>query len=117
MCKYNKLIDNNNNFNNLVGQKLRCRFNDHENDLCNNFLYNIINEDNEFYFLDNGYKLSKKKFNPFSFTSKFSFNYATTLYGIQGGDSDKIYWCKDDNKYLDNYSLYTLMSRIREQKI
>lgn len=102
-----------NTFNNLVGQKIRCRYNDINNDLFNNFVYEIKEEDEKYYTLENGYKLLKTKFKPFNINSNFWFDFACTLYGIQGGSVERIFWCADDNRFLNNTSLYTLVSRLK----
>ena len=100
-----------------IGCKIICNSNLLRNkDIYNSFIYNIIDVNDDIITLDDSIStitISKDQLN-----KNFKPAYALTFYKSQGQEFDSVYVPNSSiNKYVDGRTAYTLISRIKEQKI
>jgi len=95
-----------------VGTKIVCKTNDlHDKKIYNNFYYSVVEIDNDDIIISDdidNIKISKKDFDKY-----FESGYCRTLYNIQGESVKSFYFPEEDMKYLNNVSVYTLISRLK----
>jgi len=114
--KYNSLMLEKLNLNyDDVGVKVICKSNKlKDKNIYNNFEFIITENDEEerTLTLDNEFIITYKEYKKY-----FILGYAKTLYAIQGRSVKSFYYAPEDNCMLDGRKLYTLISRLRQEKI
>lgn len=88
--------------------KILCKTNLLRNkSIYKNFEYVIKSIDNDIITLDNNETITMKQYNNY-----FKPAYAKTLYAVQGQSIESFYFPQSEIMYLDNQSVYTLISRL-----
>ena len=96
-----------------VGSKILLRSNDlHDKGIYNKFLFTVKDIKNDIYTLDNNTTITKKQLE-----SNFKPGYAMTLYCIQGDSIKSYHYPTEDNQFINSRSAYTLISRLKTDKI
>ena len=97
------------------GVKLRCNTSNlGKSGIYKNFMYEVLESDDENTKLklignDTVHTLVNTKI-----TSCFKYGYAITLYGVQGATLNSLYWCEEDNGWINGTRAYVLISRLRD---
>jgi hypothetical protein len=114
--KYNNIMLKKYNLNfDDVGVKVICKSNKlKDNNIYNNFEYTITDndEEEEELTLDDEYIITYKQYKKY-----FVLGYAKTLYCIQGQTVKSFYYPPEDVCMLNGRRLYTLISRLKQEKI
>ena len=110
--KYNELMKTHHKINNLwdKGCKIICKTNDLRSDnIYNNFTYTVIKTEGEKVYLTNDIIIDKADL------INFDYNYAGTAYSVQGKSLNSFHYAKEDFKWLNNNTTYTIISRIKQK--
>ena len=110
--KYNELMKTHHKINNLwdKGCKIICKTNDLRSDnIYNNFTYTVIKTEGEKVYLTNDIIIDKADL------INFEYNYAGTAYSVQGKSLNSFHYAKEDFKWLNNNTTYTIISRIKQK--
>ena len=51
----------------------------------------------------------------YSFSNKFKYAYARTLYGVQGDTLNSIHYCYEDMEFINGRTAYTAISRLKQK--
>ena len=91
------------------GCRVICKSNDLDG-LMNNQIYTVeyYDDEDDEYVLNDGTYVDGK-----TFRKCFRPAYALTLYCIQGDSIESYHYAKEDNKYINHRSAYTLVSRLK----
>lgn len=115
---YNKLMCENLGIENIwdTGTKVICKSNDcREDGIYNNFCFKVKEATPEIVTLisdrDIEYEVSTKKF-----IKHFEYAYARTLHSTQGSTLNSFHFAVEDINWLNGRELYTLISRLKQQK-
>jgi ATP-dependent exoDNAse (exonuclease V) alpha subunit len=96
------------------GAKIMCKSNDlRELNIYNNFCYDVINNGNSI-ILNDG--VDKIELEP-KFLKYFDYAYARTLHSVQGQTLKSFHYCIEDIKFLGGREIYTLISRLKQEKV
>lgn len=98
-----------------IGCKIVCKSNDmHDKDIYNNFYYSIKGMEEENYIITDDVedKIITKK----ELMKHFDLGYCRTLYNIQGESIKSFHFALEDLDFIDGRSLYTLISRLKQEK-
>jgi hypothetical protein len=112
--KYNKLKMQQLKLNDIcsVGCKVICKSNDlRELNIYNKYRFEVVSSSDKTVCIKDEFKeynIDKEKFMKF-----FQPAYALTLYCIQGESIESYYYPKEDYKYINGRSAYTLISRLK----
>ena len=115
--EYNLKMTKHLGFNSMFdkGVKLRCNTSSLGvgSGIYKNFMYEVIESNDQKTKIklignDTVHTLLNKKI-----TSCFKYGYAITLYGVQGATLNSLYWCEEDNNYINGRNAYVLISRLR----
>lgn len=114
--KYNALMCNKLGINSIydIGTKIICKTNElGKQNIFNNFCYTVSLCDGENIFITNGveeYKILMKQM------KNFDYAYARTTHSVQGQTLKSFHYCIEDIKWLGGRGLYTLISRLKQDK-
>lgn len=114
--KYNELMAQHLNIKfGDIGCKIVCTSNDlRDKDIYNNFYYKVISNDDKIIISDD---VEEKEITPEELDKYFDFGYCRTLYNIQGESIKSFHFCLEDVDLIDGRALYTLISRLKQDKI
>tara|TARA_R110002124_G_scaffold18187_3_gene74865 strand:+ start:6402 stop:9449 length:3048 start_codon:yes stop_codon:yes gene_type:complete len=120
MCKINKIK-------NLYDRhaKIKCAVNNKsliKLGIYNNFIYTVLSKDDNNVLITDGQteinvpvRHSKDSKDYYSFTNKFKYAYARTLYGVQGDTLNSIHYCYEDMQFINGRTAYTAISRLKQK--
>jgi hypothetical protein len=109
--KYNDIIMKKLGIENIesIGCKVISNSNDlRELEIYNKFQFTVTGIEDNFIILDNEHKISR-----LCYAMYFEPAYARTIYSIQGESMNDFYFPMDDERYLNDRTTYTIISRLK----
>ena len=113
-----------------IGTKIICKTNKFRNiKICNNKLFTVKDYNNEEIIITDSnnkeFNIPTKDFNKKVWNSQtedydytnFDYAYCRTLHSVQGKGYDSFHYAVEDIEHLDGTALYTLISRLKQDRI